>query len=118
MLYFCNISISLSLLVQIVRIEFSILVIKKVVSYFSGVVESRWINWRESFFKNLKRASFFVQISRKLSSLESVRFSFSVKKRGERQDFDISSTSIPIFTSLESLIAIAEKVSEWDIETS
>ena len=79
----------------------------------SGLVESRVGNGVESFFKNLKVASFFVQIliTCRVSVKESL--SVGVKKRGsELVSLTISSISTPTGSFAESEIATAQKAPE------
>ena len=72
----------------------------------------------ESFFKNLKRDSFLVQISRNLSVSVAYCFSFSVKNRFEMVTFVTFSISMPIFSSFEVLMATAAKYLEWEMDIS
>ena len=116
--YFCIISICSFFAVQIERIEFSIWMVLKCASYLSGAVESRRINEMESFFKNLKRASFFVHISMNFCVLVDIFFSFSVRKRMGKALDDISSMSIPTDIFFELEIASATCVFECEIDMS
>ena len=72
----------------------------------------------ESFFKNLKRDSFLVQISKNLSVSVAYCLSFSVKKRVEMVAFVTFSMSMPTFSSFEVLMATAAKYFEWEIDIS